>query len=282
MENIIPGFHKHHLEEEYRTLPPRPPYGPGYGGGAYEYTGQPVGFEHLGSPPKHKLSELDAKTIAQLGYEGPEGERRKVEAIKEQIYERDYERATGYSHPPRPEGYVYTDEYSHHDKHKHKYGHSSHAHSSHSHGRRDSDSDDDYAGQDERYRRTSRHAGEDRYGHGRGVYVVTPPPVHVERKYEEDGTVVERIFPESSSGNTYAVPDHGKIHYGRQDSFPETALQEAANAYAHGRREYPSGYSRERPPPSGYAPPYSDATGSYVRRPYDAPSEYVDERYRRY
>lgn len=308
MENILPGFRRHHKDDEdydrhdrHGKYAHRPSYG------TYEYTGQPVGFEHLGSPPKH--TEMDVQTIAQLGYEGPEGERRKVEAINEQIYNEydsrhpDYKpshhghhsshhgahhRGPEYEYPPRereyaprplytsseypdgiPDGYVL-------DRHGHlKYvGDSAwdrHNKSHHHHKSRDSDSDDDgYAGQDERYRR--RYAGDhprgEDYADGRRYGMERPPPVKVERKIEEDGTVVERIYPATSP--SYSRPDPGKIHYGRQESFTDEIPP-------------PLPYGRQDPYHGSYAPPYNPATSSYARRPYDSgSSEYVDVPDRRY
>ncbi|KAG6542335.1 hypothetical protein Mapa_016261 [Marchantia paleacea] len=303
MENIFPGFRRHHNDEEegydrHGKYAHRPAYGqPGYG--AYEYTGQPVGFEHLGSPPKH--NEMDAQTIAQLGYEGPEGERRKVEAI-EQIYHEHDSRHPNYRHshhgshrteyaeypPVRPEyadyppvvseGYVL-------DKHgRPKYVGSGYDKHDKHHQTRDSDSDDDgYAGQDDRYRR--RYAGDHPHGedysedyrereeYRRRYGVERPPAVKIERKVEGDGTVVERIFPVSSGGSTYARADPGKIHYGRQESFtgPEYEVPP------------PGPYGRQDSYPAAYAPPYNGATSTYGRRPYEGgSSDYVDERDRRY
>lgn len=276
MENILPGFGHHRrrsdeLEDYDRRVHSRPLYGPVHVGG-YEYTGQPVGFEHLGSPPKQRLEDMDAKTIAQLGYEGPEGERRKVEAINEQIYEREYERE-GYLNGVPIEGYRYRDGYA--DEYgRDRLRHGGHSSYSSGHGlpqfrdRRE----------EEEYRRTGRRYDDPIYAGTRGH--VVPIPVQVERKFEEDGTVVENVYPDSTATSAlYSPRDPGKIHYGRQDSFPETVLQEAADsAYRHGH--YPGRYRDERLPP--YGPPYSDGTSSYPRRPYEgSSSDYIDGR-RRY
>lgn len=273
MENIIPGFPRHHRSDdldEYGRRVVRPPmYAPGYSsGGGYEYTGQPVGFEHLGSPPKQRLEEMDARTIAELGYEGPEGERRKAEAIEEQIYEREVERE-GYLNGVPIEGYRYREGYRD--------------------GYPDGYERDRHRGPpryEEEYRRGgSRHGDryDDRYVDRYGSRPVVPIPVTVERKFEEDGTVVENVYPDNNAtAALYSPRDHGKIHYGRQESFPETVLQEAADSVRrHGGRYPPGRYPNERLPPP-YAPPYSDATSSYARRPYEgSSSDYIDERERR-
>ncbi|KAL2641390.1 hypothetical protein R1flu_008977 [Riccia fluitans] len=325
MENILPNpFRRHHKDEEEYSRHGKHGHRPGYN--PYEYTGQPIGFEHMGSPPKH--TDMDVNTIAQLGYEGPEGERRKVEAINEQIYggvydgrrHREYSPPRGSNHgshhhssssshhgsshhhhrgeeyereypprereyPPRPvyrsaeypdgvpEGYML-------DKDGHlKYvgdtGFDKHNKSHHHHRKsRDSDSDDDgYAGKDERYRR--RYAGDNpigeeysdaeyrrRYGRERS------PVVKVERKVEEDGTVVERIYPANSGGSTYGRHDPHKIHYGRQDSFTDDVPV--------------VGPYRQDSYPGNYAQPYNPATSSYGRRYDSGSSDYVEERDRRY
>jgi hypothetical protein len=271
MENILPGFsHSRRREDELidereydRRMHTRPMYG------GYEYTGQPAGFEHLGSPPRaFDFEDMDPKTIAQLGYEGPEGERRKVEAINEQIYEREYERE-GYRNGVPIEGYRYRegypDEYAR-DRQRVS-GQSGHS-TIRFRDRRE----------EEEYRRTGRLYDDPRYVGTRGH--VVPIPVQVERKFEEDGTIVENVYPDNTVASLYSPRDPGKIHYGRQDSFPETALQEAAeSAYRHAR--YAGRYRDERLPPSRYGPPYADGT-SYARGPYEgSSSEYSDDR-RRY
>lgn len=280
MENILPGLgHKHHHDDidEYGRRVHSRTYAPGYSGGPYEYTGQPAGFEHLGSPPKQRLEDMDARTIAQLGYEGPEGERRKVEAINEQIYETHRERE-GYLNGVPIEGYRYREGYSDgYDRDRHG-RHAVHA------GHTVPRYEDEYrrgSRQGERY--GERYQGEQRYDERYRARPVVPIPVTVERKFEEDGTVVENVYPDNTAAALYSTrPDPGKIHYGRQESFPEAVLEEAAeSARRHGR--YPGRYGNERLPPQ-YAPPYSDGTSSYARRPgYEgSSSDYIDRDRRRY
>ncbi|KAL3698719.1 hypothetical protein R1sor_012795 [Riccia sorocarpa] len=329
-------FRRHRKDdEEYDRHERHGRHGPRAGYAPYEYTGQPMGFEHMVSPPRNtveNVDNVDVRTIAQLGYEGPEGERRKVEAIEEKIYdEYDSRRHESYrsprsphgipvhhhggtsshhgsSHrPPRVEGYEYPHrgerEHSREYPSRHVYtsaeypdgvpagyalderghlkyvgdlGYDKHAHDRSEHHHRQSrgsdDEDDGYAGKDERYRRRyagSNPIGEDytdaeyrrRYGRDR------PPVVKVERKVEEDGTVVERILPLTPGGSSY---DPHKIHYGRQESFTDEQLTTISAPY------------RQDSYPGSYAQPYHPATSSYGRRYEPGSSEYVEERDRRY